>query len=214
MSKQEEILREIDKKEEKPAESSYAKHKIVVTEPLEPNELKKTLKDVAQNILSLEYKQQHILNEWLQVWSKYLSFESKFDSRRLVYYKRGDVVLAHFGYNVGNELGGVHYAVVVERDNNRLSGIVMVVPISSLEAGKTESDLHKSEVFLGQLIDGVEGFAMPLQMRPISKLRIIKPKNKNHGKIIVPGKLLDKIDAKIKLIFTHSQDGKQTKIDS
>jgi mRNA-degrading endonuclease toxin of MazEF toxin-antitoxin module len=114
-----------------------------------------------------------------------------------VYYKRGDIVLAHFGYNVGHELGGIHYAVVVERDNNLSSGIVMVVPLSSLESGKTRNDLHKSEVFLGAIVGDVECYAMPLQMRTISKLRIIKPKHTSHGKFTIPGKLLDLIDEKI-----------------
>ena len=150
-------------------------------------------------------KQQHMLEEWLDTWSQYLIFEGTFDPKRLIYYKRGDIVLAHFGYNVGNELGGVHYAIVVENDNNIASGIVTVVPISSLETGKTAADLHISEVFLGKLIGGMDSFAMPLQMRPISKLRIIKPKKKSHGKLTITGALLDNIDEKIRQLFTkHS----------
>jgi mRNA-degrading endonuclease toxin of MazEF toxin-antitoxin module len=151
-------------------------------------------------------KQQSILEEWIDTWSQYILFEGTFDPKKLVYYKRGDIVLAHFGYNVGNEHGGVRYAVIVENDNNIASGIVMVVPISSLDAGKTAADLHKSEVFLGKLIGGTNSYAMPLQMRAISKLRIIKPKRKSHGKLTVPGTLLDSIDEKVKQLFTKSTD--------
>ncbi len=147
-------------------------------------------------------KQQHILEEWLGTWSQYLKFEAAFDPKRLIYYKRGDIVLAHFGYNIGSELGGVHYAVVVESDNNIASNVVMVVPISSLGREKTSADLHKSEVFLGKLISGVDSYAMPLQMRPISKMRIIKPKKIAQGKITIPGGLLDSIDEKIRQLFT------------
>ena len=169
-----------------------------------PDPLDMSLAALKAAIKKQPAKQQGILEEWLDIWSQYLLFEGTFDPKRLIYYKRGDIVLAHFGYNAGNELGGVHYAVVVENDNNIASGIVTVVPISSLDADKTASDLHKSEVFLGKLIGGVDSFAMPLQMRPISKLRIIKPKKKTHSKITVPSAMLDTIDEKIKQHFTKN----------
>jgi mRNA-degrading endonuclease toxin of MazEF toxin-antitoxin module len=174
------------------------KHKRATTPP-NPAKFKKSLVAFMQSIMSLNGKQQHIMSEWLEVWSRYIVYESTFDPSKLVYYKRGDIVLAHFGYNVGSEIGGTHYAVVVENDNNQLSGIVTVVPISSLEAGKT---LHKSEVALGQLIDGIDCYAMPLQMRTISKLRIIKPKYKSHGKMRVPGASLNLIDEQIVTVHT------------
>jgi mRNA-degrading endonuclease toxin of MazEF toxin-antitoxin module len=167
-----------------------------------PDPLDITLANLKVAIKRQPQKQQRLLNEWLEKWGKYLTFESLFDPKRLVYYKRGDIVLVHFGYNVGNEQGGVHYAVVVENENSLSSGIVMVVPLSSLDAGKTIADLHKSEVFLGQLIGGIDCYAMPLQMRTVSKLRIIKPKHKTQSKVTVPGNLLDKIDEQIRLNFT------------
>jgi mRNA-degrading endonuclease toxin of MazEF toxin-antitoxin module len=169
-----------------------------------PDPLDTALAGLKAAIKKQPQKQQDILTDWLDTWSVYLDFERSFDPRRLVYYKRGDIVLAHFGYNVGNELGGTHYAVVVESDNNLSSGIVTVVPLSSLDAGKTQADLHKSEVYMGKLVGGVDCLAMPLQMRPVSKLRIIKPKYKKHGKITVPGALLDKIDEQIKMLFTKN----------
>ena len=186
--------------------SDGTKHKKAITAPLGADELMDALAALTKSIMSLDYKQQHIINDWMVTWSKYIAFENTFDPRRLIYYKRGDIVLAHFGYNVGNELGGVHYAVVVESDNNLTSGIVTVVPLSSLEDGRAEDDLHKSEVYLGKIIDGVDCYAMPLQMRPISKLRIIKPKHKSHGKTTIPGKLLDKIDEQIRRIFTKQKE--------
>ena len=190
------------------AMSDSAKHKKAITEPLRADVLIDTLAALTKSIMRLDNKQQHIVNDWLVTWSKYLDFEGTFDPRRLVYYKRGDIVLAHFGYNVGNELGGVHYAIVVECDNNLTSGIVTVVPLSSLEDGKTENDLHKSEICLGRIIGDVDCYAMPLQMRPISKLRIIKPKHKAHGKMTVSGKLLNKIDEQLQRNFTKQKESK------
>ena len=182
--------------------SNSSKHKKNITDPLNVSVFINNLTLLIKSISSLGNKQQHLINDWLGVWSRYIDFESTFDPKRLVYYKRGDIVHAHFGYNIGNELGGTHFAVVVENNNNIKNGLVTLVPISSLEAGKTETDLHKTEVFLGKIIGNTECFAMPTQIRPISKLRIIKPKHKNDGKKTLSGDLLDKIDEQIKLIFT------------
>jgi mRNA-degrading endonuclease toxin of MazEF toxin-antitoxin module len=178
------------------------KHKRAITTPLDAAAFKKSLEAFMQSVMSLGGKQQHIISEWLEVWGRYIAYENSFDPKKLVYYKRGDIVHAHFGYNVGDELGGTHYAVVVENNNNLSSGIVTVVPISSLETSKT---LHKSEVPLGKLIGGIECYAMPLQMRTISKLRIIKPKHKSHGKMRVPGASLKLIDEQIKKLLTSQK---------
>ena len=175
--------------------------KKIVIQPLKDS-IDVALDTLKSSIITLPTKQQNILKEWLEIWSKYLDFENTFDPKRLIYYKRGDIVLVQFGYNVGNELCGVHYAVVVEKNNNHTRGLVTVVPLSSLDDDKTEDDLHKSEVFLGQIIGDVDCYAIPLQIRTVSKLRIIKPKYKKHGKITINSELLDKIDVKIKSIFT------------
>jgi mRNA-degrading endonuclease toxin of MazEF toxin-antitoxin module len=181
------------------------KHKKVVTGPMSEKALVATMSNLAKVILTLDHKQQHIISEWMTTWGQYLAFEKSFEPQRLIYYKRGDVVLAHLGYNVGSEQGGIRYAVVVENKNNKTDGVVVVVPISSLEDGRAIEDLHRTEVFLGKLIDGVDCYAKPLQIRPISKLRIIKPKYKEHKKTVVSGGLLDKIDEQIKLSFTKQE---------
>ena len=112
--------------------------------------------------------------------------------------------MANFGFNVGSELGGAHYAVVVENNNNNASNTLVVVPLSSLADGKTESDLHKSEVYLGKILPGSDklSYAMPLQIRAISKLRIIKPKTKNDGQYRINGSQLQMIDNKVMELFT------------
>ena len=123
-------------------------------------------------------------------------------------YKRGDIVFAHFGYNIGSELGGKHYAVVVENDNNNASKTVVVVPISSIDNNR-EKPLHSSEVYLGEVIPGskVKSYAMPMQIRAISKLRIIKSKTlKKYGKIAITSKQLSEIDKKIINLYTKNLD--------
>ena len=135
---------------------------------------------------------------------KNVGFEKSFVPAKLKYYKRGDIVLAHFGFNVGSELGGTHYAVVVENDNNNASNTLVVVPLSSLADGKTESDLHRSEVYLGNVLPDSDklSYAMPLQIRVISKLRIIKPETNKDNQYRLNGSLLQKIDDKVNELFT------------
>ncbi|MCH5297825.1 MAG: type II toxin-antitoxin system PemK/MazF family toxin [Ruminococcus sp.] len=155
-------------------------------------------------IKSLHPKQQHIMVEWLDEWCKYLSFEKSFVPQKLKFYKRGDIVLAHFGYNIGSELGGTHYAVVVEKDNNKASNTVTVVPLSSLADDKTQEDLHKSEVYLGKIFPNSDkqSYAKPLQIRAVSKIRIIKPKTTKDNQYKLNGSQLQQIDDKIKELFT------------
>jgi mRNA-degrading endonuclease toxin of MazEF toxin-antitoxin module len=181
------------------------KHKRNITKPLTEDELNNTLSTVETMIKSLEPKQQHIMAEWLETWNKYVNFEKSFIPAKLKYYKRGEIVLAHFGYNVGSELGGIHYAVIVENNNNKSNNTVTVVPLSSLEEGKSKEDLHHSEVLLGSLLPNSDklSYAMPHQIRAISKLRIIKPKKVKDGVYKISAEQLSEIDNKVKSLFTR-----------
>ncbi len=161
--------------------------------------------------MKLAPKQQHIITDWLMVWSKYLTFERSFEPSRLVYYKRGDIVHVHLGYNTGCEQGGTHYAVVVENNNSKTNGGIVIIPISSLEKGKSINNLHHSEVYLGKIIPDSdrESYAMPMQIRCISKLRIIKPRLKDDKHIKLKGQQMDLLDEKVKELFTKSLDKKE-----
>ena len=156
------------------------KHKRNITEELNEQQLNRALSTVKSIFETLAPKQQHIMAEWLATWLNYIKFEKNFLPQRLKYYKRGDVILVHFGYNTGSELGGKHYAVVVEKNNNKSNNTIIVVPISSLDEGKTEADLYKSDVYLDVIIPSSDKrcFAKVSQIRAISKLRIITPKTK------------------------------------
>lgn len=89
------------------------------------------------------------LSYWLSSYSSYLDFEKEFDSTRLKSYKYGDVIKVNLGYNIGDEEGGLHYCVVMDKKNNKSSKIVTVVPLSSVKENK---EIHKSCVFLGNEI--------------------------------------------------------------
>lgn len=180
------------------------KHKRTFNSPFSASEIDKAA-DIVKDILrSLQPKQQRIFSEWLDTWKLYIAFETNFEPRKMRYYKRGEIVLVHFGYNVGSELGGIHYAIVVENNNNIASPTLTVVPLSSLETGKTSSSLHPSTVFLGNVVGNKDSYAMPLQIRSISKLRIVKPKHKADTVYKISKDHLNQIDDKIKLLFTRT----------
>lgn len=90
-------------------------------------------------------KKANLISYWLESFSNYVAFEEKFDSTKLLRYKRGSVIRLNFGFNIGNEMGGLHYAVVVENSNARNSNVITVVPLSSSN-GK---NIHPRSVDLG-----------------------------------------------------------------
>ena len=46
-------------------------------------------------------------------------------------YRRGQVILVDFGYRIGSELGGAHYAVVMDVRSSKHNNQLTVVPLRS-----------------------------------------------------------------------------------
>lgn len=90
-------------------------------------------------------KKADLLAYWLETFSDYLLDEQKFDYSKIPSYKRGDVISVNLGFNVGSEQGGLHYAIVLDNDNQQSSPVITVVPLSSGEEG----DTYERDVFLG-----------------------------------------------------------------
>lgn len=55
------------------------------------------------------------------------------------------MISVNLGFNVGSEQGGLHYAIVLDNDNQQSSPVITVVPLSS---GK-EEDTFPRDIFLG-----------------------------------------------------------------
>jgi len=178
--------------------------KIKDTEALK-NRTARLTNDLRLIIEGMDEKRGKIFLEWMQNQNKYLLWEKTFDPLKLKKYKRGEVVFAHFGFNVGAEYGGLHYAVIVKKDK-KSNPILNVVPLSSLKDGQTETSLHFDEVFLG-CIEGLnekEAFAIPNQMRPVSKLRVYRPRFANESLVTLTDEQLDSIDAKVADMYTKN----------
>ncbi|MEG1596610.1 MAG: type II toxin-antitoxin system PemK/MazF family toxin, partial [Lachnospiraceae bacterium] len=86
---------------------------------------------------------------WIEDWTTFLSFEPQFSPTSLKRYKRGEIVKAHLGFNVGSEEGGLHYAVVLDKNNFLKSPVVTVVPLTSVKPHINVNTLHKGSIFLG-----------------------------------------------------------------
>jgi mRNA-degrading endonuclease toxin of MazEF toxin-antitoxin module len=160
--------------------------------------LEQALENLKAAILSRPPKKQQILIDWLNKWAALLRKEDSFSPASLPYYKRGDVAYADFGFNVGAEYGGVHYAVVMEVDNNKANGNILVVPLTS---HMPEQPIARNDVFLGNdVITWKEAgtVAKPNQIRAISKMRILKPVKAGDRMARLTGAQLQLIDNKLK----------------
>ena len=94
-------------------------------------------------------KKANLLSYWLKDFFKYIEQEETFDSSFLKEYSRGDIIKVNLGFNVGNEEGGLHYCVVLDKKNAKSYSTITVVPISSL---KDTSKPQKTSIFLGEEI--------------------------------------------------------------
>ena len=95
----------------------------------------------------------------------YRFFETRLDI------KRGDVFIARFPFECGNELNGDHFVAAL-LDSNPLSQVVTVIPLKSAK-GKALNPA--SDVFLGRIEgteNGKEAIAVINQIRTIDKRRL------------------------------------------
>lgn len=133
---------------------------------------------------------------------------------KYIIFKRGNVVWINFGFNIGNEFGGMHPAVILKNFDNEL----FVLPISSkkpLEYQKIEQEYlnnkilleeyEKQKIEINEIIqfDKIFGFkemkrwARITRMKKVSMLRV-----SFSGTIgAVSGEYMESISKKISLEF-------------
>lgn len=89
------------------------------------------------------------LSYWISDWTKFLEYEPHFKASSLRRYKRGEIIKAHLGYNIGSEEGGLHYCIVIEKDNSKNSPVLTVVPLTSIKTKTDLNHLRPGEINLG-----------------------------------------------------------------
>lgn len=102
--------------------------------------LNKQLKNIVKNNYALK-KNNYIFN------NTNISKEDTMLLTRKVLLKRGNVVWIDFGFNIGNEFGGMHPAIILKNFDNE----IFVLPISSKkpkEYKKIEQDYHNKKITL------------------------------------------------------------------
>lgn len=93
------------------------------------------------------YKKAALIYYWLRDYKNYLKNESQFTPNYLPSFQRGNIVNVNLGFNLGSELGGLHYGIVLA-DSPRNNPNIVIAPLTSVKKGKEK--LHKSELFLGE----------------------------------------------------------------
>lgn len=91
-------------------------------------------------------KKANLISYWLKDYIKYIEQEESFNPLILKEYSRGDIIKVNLGFNVGNEEGGLHYCVVLDKKNAKSYSTLTVVPLSSI---KPKSKPNKTSVLLG-----------------------------------------------------------------
>lgn len=102
--------------------------------------LKRLDESFNKNIEISNFKRSNLLAYWIEDFSEYHDNEKIFKLTTLPTlktFKRGDIIKVNLGFNVGDELGGLHYCVVLDKKDNPYAGTLNVIPLSSLKADKT-----------------------------------------------------------------------------
>jgi mRNA-degrading endonuclease toxin of MazEF toxin-antitoxin module len=94
--------------------------------------INKALSDISKMLnKQSDQKKQKLIAKWLSKYAYYLTTETSFKPSFLKRYQRGEIIMVDLGYRIGNEEGGPHYAVVLDKNNSPHSGIITILPLSS-----------------------------------------------------------------------------------
>ena len=169
--------------------------------------LNKQLKNIVKNNYALK-KNNYIFN------NANISKEDTMLLTKKVLLKRGNVVWIDFGFNIGNEFGGMHPAIILKNFDNE----IFVLPISSKkpkEYKKLEQDYHNKKITLeecvrekGQIteivqIDNIYRFKDMIRWANITRMKKVSILRLNFNGTIgkVDGKYLSTINEKIRTEF-------------
>lgn len=83
-----------------------------------------------------EYKKSALLAYWINDFAVYHDAERTFNISKSGVFSRGDIVKVNLGFNIGNELGGLHYCVILNKYDNTRNGTLNVIPLTSKKANK------------------------------------------------------------------------------
>lgn len=80
-----------------------------------------------------DQKRAQIMSYWIKTYTGMIRRENEFNPASIPRLTRRQIVSVDFGFRVGSELGGLHYAVVLDKKNSVNGDTVTVVPLGSLK---------------------------------------------------------------------------------
>lgn len=83
-----------------------------------------------------EYKKSELLAYWIYDYAVYHDAERNFDVTKSGVFHRGDIIKVNLGFNIGSELGGLHYCIVLNKKDNPKNGVLNIVPLTSKKDNK------------------------------------------------------------------------------
>ena len=92
--------------------------------------------DTCISIDSKHLKKANLISYWLKDYIRYIENEETFSCEKLKKYSRGDIIKVNLGFNIGNEEGGLHYCIVLDKANALSSGTLTVIPLTSIKENK------------------------------------------------------------------------------
>ena len=120
-------------KEKQNAENRNEYINVVAHKQMALNQLDSLL---TYHIENNNLKKANLLSYWFEDFVKYNLAEETFNPKKLKKYKRGSIIKANLGFNVGNEEGGLHYCIVIDKINALSSGTLTVIPLTSIKENK------------------------------------------------------------------------------
>lgn len=112
---------------------------------------KGVLTQLYNTILQMDFSLANKLLYWLNDWSGFiLPNEKTYKYTNMIKYEQYSIVEVNLGFNVGSEAGGLHYGVILDKNNTKSSKVIMVIPFKSLDDNETANDIdERTEVYLG-----------------------------------------------------------------
>lgn len=125
-------------------ENELNKDKILINKNNSVNILNNFLDELITSNNITKLKKANLLSYWLKDYTKYLSEEDiyKNPSKKMLSYKRGSIIKANLGFNIGSEQGGLHYCIVLDKYNSIKSNTVTVIPLSSKKPNKKQNPIN------------------------------------------------------------------------
>ncbi|WP_203264287.1 type II toxin-antitoxin system PemK/MazF family toxin [Streptococcus uberis] len=92
------------------------------------------------------------ISYWIKDWVKYQRDEKGFKPEKIGRFKRGSVIKVNLGFNIGSEEGGLHYAIVLDKNNSIRNKVITIIPLTSVKDNKDINKLPNDQVYLGDEI--------------------------------------------------------------